>query len=305
MAVKTINPVNMSLQVSERLRLLDAIRKALSLEEWYVIDTTLKAFGLDTSDTWNGERGAYVLEMASAASDTVLVDLAKYIGFELPPRIGEAFGEQLIGKPEFWRPKMLKVFISHLAAERQFAGELRKELLKFGISSFVAHDDIEPTKEWQVEIERALGTCDALVALLHPGFHCSNWTDQEIGFVMGRRRPTYTVRLGETPYGFIGRVQAFNGLGKTPKRLAAELFDAYRKNALTNSILADACVSLFEESDSFQQAKERVALLEQLDVWNDGFSERLLLALQNNNQISGSFGVPGRVKSLVQAHAAS
>jgi hypothetical protein len=113
---------------------------------------------------------------------------------------------------------MLRLFVTHLATYRAFAGELQEALLPLGISCFVAHNDIEPTLEWQAQIETALATCDALVALLHAKFHESKWTDQEIGFAMGRGVPACTVRLGETPYGFIGRFQAFNGNGKEAAR---------------------------------------------------------------------------------------
>jgi len=71
------------------------------------------------------------------------------------------------------------IVISHLAAERDFAAALQEALLEYGISGFVAHNDIEPTSEWQAQIETALATSDALVALLHEGFHASNWADKK------------------------------------------------------------------------------------------------------------------------------
>jgi hypothetical protein len=51
-------------------------------------------------------------------------------------------------------------------------------LRSFGVSAFVAHENIEPTK-WQDEIEKALLSMNALAAILMPGFHESKWTDQE------------------------------------------------------------------------------------------------------------------------------
>ena len=42
---------------------------------------------------------------------------------------------------------------------------------------------------------------------------------------MGRGIPVFSVRLGQVPYGFIGRFQAFNGNGKSQKDLATELFE--------------------------------------------------------------------------------
>src|ERR1043165_320621 len=110
----------------------------------------------------------------------------------------------------------------------------------------------------------ALSTCDSLVALLHDNFHASNWTDQEIGFAMGRGVPTFAVRLGATPYGFIGRFQAFNGVKKAPSQLARELFDCFRNNKQTKKQMAEAVVSLFEASNSFADAKERIGFLEEI-----------------------------------------
>jgi nucleoside 2-deoxyribosyltransferase len=151
-------------------------------------------------------------------------------------------------EPPFWRLGMLKLFVTHLAAHRQFAADLQEALWGYGISAFVAHNDIEPTQEWQTEIETALATCDALVALLHPEFHQSNWTDQETGFAMGRGIPVFSIRFGQDPYGFIGRFQAFDGKGKSAQTLARELFDTYRKNKQTQDAMAEALVSLFEHT---------------------------------------------------------
>ncbi|MGY2982675.1 hypothetical protein ACVI1K_000022 [Bradyrhizobium sp. USDA 4508] len=40
------------------------------------------------------------------------------------------------------------------------------------------------------------------------GFHESNWTDQEIGFALGRGVMVVAVNLGRNPYGFIGDMHA-------------------------------------------------------------------------------------------------
>jgi hypothetical protein len=48
-----------------------------------------------------------------------------------------------------------KVFLSHLAKNGIETQELSKELGFFGMSGFVAHEDIEPTQEWQNRIKFA------------------------------------------------------------------------------------------------------------------------------------------------------
>jgi hypothetical protein len=121
---------------------------------------------------------------------------------------------------------------------------------------------------------------------------------------MGRGLPVFSVRLGQDPYGFIGRLQAFDGKNKTADVLAAELFVAFRKNKQTQGKMADSLVRLFEESHRYATAKERIRHLEELELWEPSFSERITAAAKRNSQISESFGVPGRIRALVARWAA-
>lgn len=284
----------MRLTPSERVTLLKIIGERLGNERWQFIDVVLNQFGIDTPNSWSGSPEDYVMSAVQEASDGVLTDLAAHVGH----RVGKPIASGI--EPSFWRSGMLRLFISHLATQRTFAGELQESLFGYGISAFVAHNDIEPTSEWQTQIELGLATCDALVALLHDKFHASHWTDQEIGFAMGRGVPTFAVRLGETPYGFIGRFQAFNGNNKKPHDLARELFDCFRKNKQTEKQMAEAVVSLFEVSGSFAEAKERMGYLEEIENWDSSFASRITSAVSANSQIEGSWGVPERVQNLVQ-----
>jgi hypothetical protein len=287
----------MSLSPSQRIALIKVIAKRLGKESWSLIDVTLTQFGLPTVGTWSGTTEGYVLEHAQSAPDQSLIDLAQHVGYNFEQTAVPGVD------PPFWRKDMLRLFISHLATQKVFAAELQELLLKYGISAFVAHNDIEPTLEWQAQIEAALTTCEALLALLHGKFHASNWTDQEIGFAMGRGVPAFAVRFGETPYGFIARFQAFNGNGKTASELAREVFDSFRKNKQTQRKMSEVVVALFEQSGTFAQAKERIGLLEELDVWAPSFSARIRAAADANSQISSSWGVPGRVEALAKKWA--
>jgi len=289
----------MPMSPSQRILLMKEIATRLGAEDWPLIDVTLKQFSLPWANEWQGTKDAYVLQMVEEASDPALIDLAQHVGFQ--------FEDAPVHRvdPPFWRKEMFRLFVSHLAIHRAFAAELQESLLDFGISCFIAHNDIEPTQEWQTQIETALSTCDALVALLHENFHNSNWTDQEIGFAMGRGVPVYSVRFGQDPYGFIGRFQAFNGNGKTAVSLSRELFDAYRKNKQTQRRMSGILVTLFEQSGSFAEAKARIGYLEELEFWEPSFSSRIRSAARSNSQIIDSWGVPVRVAALVTKWAES
>ncbi|MGA9048524.1 MAG: toll/interleukin-1 receptor domain-containing protein, partial [Dehalococcoidia bacterium] len=106
------------------------------------------------------------------------------------------------------RAGYFRVFLSHKSEVKEETAKLKEKLKIYGITCFVAHTDIEPTKEWQTEIENALHSMDALIALLTDDFHNSDWTDQEVGFAFGRSVPIIPVKLGRDPYGFMGKFQA-------------------------------------------------------------------------------------------------
>jgi hypothetical protein len=53
---------------------------------------------------------------------------------------------------KFWQPDMVRLFISHRDGHKEDVHKLKVELEHYGISSFVAHDGIEPMAEWRTEI---------------------------------------------------------------------------------------------------------------------------------------------------------
>jgi len=110
-----------------------------------------------------------------------------------------------------WTDGFVRLFLSHLSIHKVAVAELKSELEAFGISAFIAHEDIRPSLDWQNEIELALHSMHALAALLTQEFHGNDWTDQEIGVAWGRRVLVLPDRLGIDPYGFIGKVQGLSG----------------------------------------------------------------------------------------------
>jgi len=126
--------------------------------------------------------------------------------------------------------QILKLFISHQHLDKIFATQLKSLLAKYGIAAFVAHQDIEPTFEWQKEIKRALNTMDVFVALLSPNFRTSNWTDQEIGYAVARNVLMIHVRDGQDPYGFINETQSLSMDISNVDELAEKIVDIICKN---------------------------------------------------------------------------
>ena len=100
----------------------------------------------------------------------------------------------------------------------------------FGMSAFVAHEDIEPTLEWQVQIERALHSMELFISIHTPKFNESIWTQQEVGFAVGRGVKIIALRMGEDPAGFISKHQALSRGVKKAEEIAREIDGLLRKD---------------------------------------------------------------------------
>lgn len=199
-----------------------------------------------------------------------------------------------------WSPGMLRLFLSHVSKHKVAVSKLKWQLRKYGIAPFVAHEDIEPSQEWQNEIELALRSMHALVALLTPDFHQSKWTDQEVGVALGKGTLVIPVRLGLDPYGFIGKVQGLPGSLDDPASLASSIVDLLLKHKSTADKMQEALIVGLEKAASFDAAKVVTKKIAGLRYISTGQLTRMQAAVKKNDQVSGSFGVPERIQQIVQ-----
>lgn len=190
-----------------------------------------------------------------------------------------------------WEAGYFRLFLSHKAEKKENAAALKRELQVRGFTCFVAHEDIEPTREWQAEIERALHSMEALIALMDSGFSNSNWTDQEVGAAMGRGVPIVSVDLGQTPYGFIGKYQAVRGQGKSPGALADELAGLFIANLATKRRAVEKILFRFENASGYVQANTLFHLLDTIDDPPQGLLQRIEDAFRDNVQVSQAWAV--------------
>lgn len=199
-----------------------------------------------------------------------------------------------------WTPGFLRMFLSHKAEHKRETSALKDEMAEYGVSCFVAHEDIEPTKDWQVEIERALLSMEVLAALLTPTFSESRWTDQEVGAAVGRRTPVLAIRLGKDPYGFIGKYQAVHGLGTTAKDLAQRVYDLLWKTPRLHTRLAESLVVRFKSASSFGNANTLMPYLEKIQRLPPHLIEQLDSASQTNRQVRDAWEVQQNLPVVLQ-----
>src|SRR5580658_2264772 len=105
------------------------------------------------------------------------------------------------------------VFLSYVSTDVAVVAEIAAELEGRGVSCFYAARDIPDSREWLPTIEEALRACDALVAFVREEFRSSAWTDQEVGYALGRQKQVVPVMLEASwlPHGFFARYQAISG----------------------------------------------------------------------------------------------
>ena len=204
----------------DRIELLEEIGRTLQSRMTFAdIDVFFSGFDIDCrgASSGRGSKRLYASEILANTSDDKILQISDELG------IPHTYHSQLIAdEGSFWDVGhfRFRLFLSHVAPFKDKAAYLEKRLRDFGISAFVAHQDIEPTKEWLVEIEKALFSMDTLAALLTPGFADSHWTDHEVGVAIGRCKSVIPILKGQIPYGFIGKYQGLQGEGKSVSQVA-------------------------------------------------------------------------------------
>lgn len=205
-----------------------------------------------------------------------------------------------------WTPDRIRIFVSHTSGHRSEVGQLAAELDRFAFSCFVAHDAIEPTRQWQEVIELALRTCDLLIAYVTPDFNESKWTDQEVGWALARGIVVIPLNVGADPYGFFGAYQALSvpdgqRVWETAIAVARAISIAvFRKQrpgaARLVPRMADLVVEAFCRSSSFEATRRRYELLTLVprSALNEEHFTRLEQAIGENSQIrEGVLQLPG------------
>jgi hypothetical protein len=186
-----------------------------------------------------------------------------------------------------WGPGRFRVFLSHKTEVKKETANLKGALARYGVSSFVAHEDIHPTQNWQNEIESALASSDAFVAILTEKFHESLWTDQEVGYALARGIPIIALRLGRDPYGFIGKFQALTCAWDTAPLQVMKIL-------IKHDRMVGAYINAVAEVKNFDSANILAELLPYIEKITQEGAESLVSAYNDNDEVSGGYGFNGK-----------
>lgn len=229
-------------------------------------------------------------EIVADVSDETLTELyALVMGVDIDSVIDVV---ESVGGDGGWKPNYARVFLSHSAVHKEFVGEVAEELALVGIHGFVAHDAMAFSKPWQSQIEQALRSMQAFVAIIHSEFNTSAWCHQEIGWARGRRVPFYAVRYGIDPEGFIGRDQWPSAAGQTPAQVAAIISSWVASVPELGGPVVDGLFESFRRAPSFIDAGTVARRIVGLGSLTDDQWDRLDTIFWSNDQVYG--GGPAR-----------
>lgn len=290
------------MKILDRLAIIDRIGRELQSRMSYgEIDTYLKAYGVDVKKTTSGvnSKWVYSKELLGDAKDGVILRIADEL--QVPHNYVVADAIRTL-EATFWEPFHFRLFISHLSSFKQTIGKLQSALRKYGISAFVAHVDIEPTREWLDEIEAGLHSMDALLAILMPGFKESNWTDQEVGVAIGRGVLVIPIMRGLNPYGFISRYQGLNANGKTVFTVANEVFATLMNSPKTRSRMLSCLTETTLQSKSNPEAIEKLQHISKVKDFPIALLQRLQ-ELAPSSTVLSSAAPLAELNQLLSKHA--
>lgn len=194
-----------------------------------------------------------------------------------PKRYKKVFEASIQLAPDFWEKGYIRAFISHLASSKKKIAVLKSNLEQWGISSFVAHEDIEPSREWMAEIEKALASMDVLVAVVEPDFSKSKWTDQEVGYALGRNIDIIPLRVGVDPYGFMGKFQGIQAKNRVPSEVAKDIV----KVIIKKPNYRDRLIASISKSIRLQNPTSKVQKINTLVSWALLSDEQVVTLLES------------------------
>jgi hypothetical protein len=292
----------MALTPPEKLDLIKSSARALAEERLTDIDLTLSVFDVPDNTSWDSQWSdnyEYLVARLSDATDDALIGIHAHVVEERPiPAASAQVGP--------WLKNHFRLFFSHTNPNKKLVTEVRTDLLDRGIDAFVAHEMIEPTKEWMEEIPIALATCEAMAALMTEDFAASAYCDQEVGFALSRDLLIIPIRQGADPHGFISRFQALPGDSShlAAHKLAEGIFEVLATSEKTGPKLAPAIAQRYAEAHSYDDARANLGRLKEIpkDYWTPEMIELVERAGRENSQLRHGDFYDERIPAVVARH---
>jgi len=208
----------------------------------------------------------------------------------------ESFDEE---KSPIYIGRTLRVFISYSTEEKELAGDFKRALEELGLEIFLAHEDINPSLDWQKTILENLESTDIFMPIITEKFKQSAWTDQESGIALIKDKFIVPIAIdGYTPYGFLNKFQAFKHNSKLPisaSKIVEAIIQAKPRFA---SPLLDSLIKSFAISHSYDDAGLKSSPFLKFTIMTKEQVNEIFRASVKNDQIFDSRSARSNIKAL-------
>lgn len=293
----------------DRVRAINILKDHINNEmDWEDVRLFFSMMQLEEPELGSGYSKVELIRgFLNECSETQLFNIANQLGLDtIEPKPTESI---TLGASTYWLTDHFRVFVSHVHSVKTKAHALKECLRSYGVSAFVAHDDIKVSAKWRDEILKSLYSMDACVAILTKDFTASKWTDQEVGIAVCRDVLIVPINKEVLPYGFIEELQAVKSNGMNAGQVAAKIFEVICESPKTKERMISSLAKTIATSSDAQLASFRVEKLSQIagvpnSIWmtvrQNVAANAILMASQSFLQLLntklGTAGVPLLVK---------
>ena len=199
--------------------------------------------------------------------------------------------------------RTVRAFISYATADKGLARQIKDGLEKYGLETFLAHEDIQPAEERQQVILDNLESTDVFIPIITGNFPESKWTDQESGIALTHGKVIVPLSIdGHHPYGFVGRFQGMKIDSQQPIDCGEIIKAVIRRKPQLESQILDSLIKSFAASNSWTTAKERAKLFLEFEKMTPSQVNGIFQAATQNSEIQGSFGARDVLPTLYERH---
>ena len=193
----------------------------------------------------------------------------------------------------------IKIFLSHSDKDKKIASELKYKLSKYGLSVFLAHEDIDGGSDWVSKLYEEIQNSKIFIMLLSKNYHSSNYTEQEAGIALNCSKTILPISIdGTKPYGFVSSKQAIScSIPFETSKLEKIIGICKLDNTSTSSDL-DKLLSELENSSSYTESATLAPNLKKYD-FSESQLRRLVYSVLSNPQVSYSWVADGIINEII------
>jgi hypothetical protein len=190
-------------------------------------------------------------------------------------------------------------FLSYQTVDRHVAAEVRAFLADFGIPTFMAHDDLEVSDQWQDVILDRISAADIFVAILSAAYLASPYCLQESGIAVFRKAANTIIPLSIDETISPGFLRPIQSRRVDPGKINPAILFAgiVRYNA---TFALDVMINRLGVANTFAQAETAFALLQpHLALATQQQVMDILGVAAANNQVRYAWGIKPTLSDLL------